>query len=107
MENQENVLVLKKPIMIDGEEVKEINYDFDQLTGKDLENVFKESTKSGYMVSASYELDPVIGGRIFAEAANVAYMDVQRFSLADYGKAASLARDFFMLGLVGNQEESI
>lgn len=48
------------------------------------------------MVSASYELDPVIGGRIFAEAANVAYMDVQRFSLADYGKAASLARDFYV-----------
>ncbi|BCZ48426.1 hypothetical protein psyc5s11_44930 [Clostridium gelidum] len=107
MENKENVLTLKKPIMIDGAETKEINYDFDELTGRDLENVFKESTKSGYMVSASYELDPVIGGRVFAEAANIAYTDVQRFSLADYGKAASLARDFFMLGLVGSQDENI
>ena len=34
MENKETVLVLKKPIMIDGEEVKEITYDFENLTGK-------------------------------------------------------------------------
>lgn len=106
MENKDNVLALKKPIMIDGKETKEITYDFDELTGNNIENVFKESTKSGYMVSASYELDPIIGARMFAEAANIAYMDVQRFSLTDYSKAASLARDFFIQGLAGDQGES-
>ena len=95
MENKENVLVLKKPIMIDGEETKEINYDFQSLTGENLEEVFKEAIKSGHIISASYELDPVIGAMMFAEASNNAYMDIQRLGLADYSKAASLGREYF------------
>lgn len=105
MENKENVLVLKKPIMIDGEETKEINYDFESLTGENLEEVFKEAIKSGHIISASYELDPVIGAMMFAEASNNAYMDVQRFGLADYSKAASLARGYFFKESSDDQNE--
>lgn len=106
MEKQENVLKLKKAVMIDGEEKAEITYDFDSLTGENLENGFKSAIKSGYMVGASYELDPVIGAHMFAEAAGIDYTDVKRFSMADYSKAASIARDFFIKGLGGNLEES-
>lgn len=106
MENEENVLVLKKAILIDGEEKTKIPYDFDNLTGESIENVFKAAIKSGYMVSASYELDPVIGARMFAEASNIDYMDIKRFGVADYSKAASIARDFFIINLGGDQEES-
>lgn len=106
-EEDENIdtLVLSTPIVINGEEVKEIKYDFDKLTGNSIEKVFNEATKSKYIVSSSYELDPVIGARIFAEAAGIEYKYVLKFELYDYAKAASRARDFFMLGLVGNQEE--
>ena len=99
------VLTLKKPILIDGKEAKEIEYDFDNLTGADIEDVFKEATRSNYMVSASYELDPVIGGRMFAKAADIAYSDVQRMKIPDYTQAAALARNFFILGLNGDQED--
>lgn len=103
---EKNILNLKKPVFIDGEEKTKIPYDFDKLSGENIENVFKASTKSGYMVSASYELDPVIGARMFAEAAELDYADVKRFSMSDYSKAASVARDFFIQGLAGNQEEN-
>ncbi|MBN1039022.1 phage tail assembly protein [Clostridium botulinum] len=106
MENQENVLTLKKPIMIDGEEKTIITYNFDELTGENLENGFKSAIKSGYMVGASYELDPVIGAHMFAEAAGIDYTDVKRMGFADYNKAASLARDFFIQNLGGDQEEN-
>ena len=106
-EDDESVLKLSKPVTIKGVEVKEIPYDFESLSGNSIEKVFNEATKSKYVVSSSYELDPIIGARMFAEAANIEYSDVQKFELYDYAKAASCARDFFMLGLVGYQEENI
>lgn len=98
------VLTLKKPILIDGEETKEIKYDFDNLTGADVEEVFKESTRSGYMVSASYELDPIIGGRMFAKAADLDFEDIKRLKVKDYTTAAGIARSFFISDLDGDQE---
>ncbi|NRT90094.1 hypothetical protein [Clostridium beijerinckii] len=103
---KENALILSKPILVKGEEIKEINYDFDNLSGNSIEKVFNEATRSKYVVSSSYELDPIIGARMFAESANMEYIDIKRLSLADYAKAASCARDFFMQGLVGDQEEN-
>ncbi len=100
------VLKLIKPVLISGEEVKEIEYDLDEVTGENLENAFKEVTKSGYIVNASYELDPVVGAHIFAECAGIDYTDVKRFGMADYNRAASVVRDFFIIGLNGAQEES-
>lgn len=99
-------LKLKRPISIDGKETNEIKYDFDKLTGMDIEEVFKEATRSGYMVSASYELDPIIGGRMFAKASDLDFSDVSRLKLKDYTEAANIARAFFIQDSDGNQEES-
>lgn len=99
------VLTLRKSILIDGKEVNEIEYDFDKLTGRDIEEVFKESTRSGYMVSASYELDPVIGGRMFAKASDLDFLDISRLKLKDYTEAANIARAFFIEDSDGNQED--
>lgn len=100
-------LNLKKPLLINGEEIKKIEYDLDEVTGENLENAFKEVTKSGYILNGSYELDPVVGAHIFAECAGIDYTDVKRFSLSDYNRAASLVRNFFIEGLGGDQEENI
>lgn len=99
------VLTLRKAILIDGKEVNKIEYDFDKLTGRDIEEVFKESTRSGYMVSASYELDPVIGGRMFAKASDLDFLDISRLKLKDYTEAANIARAFFIQDSDGNQED--
>ncbi|MBN1048708.1 phage tail assembly protein [Clostridium botulinum] len=98
-------LMLKKTVLIDGNEVKKINYDFDELTGEDIETVFKDAIRSGYMVSSSYELDPVIGGRMFAQAAGLDFNDIKRLKLKDYTEAAGIARAFFITDLDGDQED--
>lgn len=107
MENQEKVLVLKKPIMIDGNEVKEIAYDFESLTGKDVVNAFARSRKNGYVITGPYEMDPILGAYMFAEAAQVDYADIERLGGSDYTKAGSLGRNFFIKDLRGNQAKDI
>lgn len=102
---KENVLILENPIIIKGSEVTEIEYDLDALTGEDTDLVFKEANRSQYIVSSSYELDPVIGARFFAKAAKIEYRDMINMSASDYLAASSIVRNFFIQSLSGDQEE--
>lgn len=103
----DTVLQLKKPVLIDGEERTEIPYDFDNLTGRDVDQVFKSLTKRGYVLTGPYEVDPVVGAAMFAQAAGLDYTDLERFSAKDYAKAGTLGRNFFIIDLNGNQTENI
>lgn len=105
IEVKETVLKLKKSIMIDGEEKKEIKYDFDSLTGKDVDNAFATARKNGYMINGPYEMDPILGGYLFCEAAGIDYSDLERFSAKDFQKAGSLGRNFFILDLEDQVED--
>ena len=100
------VLELKKTIYIDGAEVNKIEYDFGKLKGRDVEEIFKEAISDQYMPSASYELDPVIGARFFAKAADIDYTDVKRMSLADNSHIASISRDFLIESLNEKQKNN-
>lgn len=90
-------LILHKPIDIDGKEVKEIEYDFETVTGTDIEKICKTLTATGYVILAQ-ETDPVLHAHVFAVAAGIDYTDVKRFGLKDFAKATSAVRDFFCLG---------
>lgn len=93
-----DILKLKKPIKIDGEEKAEIEYDFEELTGNDVENVVRELQNSGIMIT-TLEFDTTYHAAIFAKAAGIAYEDVRRFYAKDFTKAATLARNFFLADL--------
>jgi hypothetical protein len=99
MENQ--VLQLTRPIMINGEEVKELKYDFDGMTGRDKVNVGKRIKQDGIPVSVE-ELDTDYHMYLFAGAvtkanADIDISDVMRLSAKDIQKGAALARNFFYL----------
>ena len=76
------VLKLKKPIKIDGEERTEIEYDLESLTGADIQQATREL--SNYHAA------------IFAKASGLMFEDLNRFSAKDYTKATTLVRDFFL-----------
>lgn len=95
------ILKLRKPIMIDGEQVSEISYDLEGLTGNDIDMAIKNMKQKGQMVT-TVELDPTYHAAVFAQAAGLALEDVQRMSAKDYNKAMTLVRDFFL----DNSEES-
>ena len=88
-------LKLKKPIMIDGEERTEIEYDLEALTGEDIQQATKELNKAGVMVT-TIELDSNYHAALFAKSAGLMYQDMNRLSARDYAKATTLVRDFFL-----------
>ena len=65
------VLKLKRPALIDGEEKTEIPYDLEKLTGSDLETALQDMKRNGIQVGA-IEIDPSYHMAIFAQAAGVA-----------------------------------
>ncbi len=99
MENQK--LALRTPIMINGEEVKELKYDFESMTARDKANVGKRIKQDGIPVSVE-ELDTDYHMYLFAGAVVKAnpemdMSDVMRLSAKDVQKGAALARNFFYL----------
>lgn len=94
----DNILKLKKPIKIDGEEVTELKYDFESLTGEDVERAVADLQSGGIMVT-TLEFDTTYHAAIFAKASGIAYEDVKRFSAKDFTRAATLARNFFLADL--------
>lgn len=96
-----NKLILTKPIMINGEEVKELPYDFDSMTAQDKINVGTRIKKAGVPITVE-ELDTDYQFYLFAGAVakadpSIDIEDVLRISARDSQKGAALARNFFYL----------
>lgn len=97
------VLKLSKPIKVNGEEVKELPYDFENMTAKDKIEAGKEMKAAGIPMTVA-EIDSDYHFYLFAKAVNKANSaitteDVMRMSAKDADRAAALARNFFYLGL--------
>ena len=96
-----NTFTLTKPILINGEEKKELKYDFDEFTAQDKLNAGKDYKKAGNVISVQ-ELDADYHLFIFAKAIEKAnpgvdLSDVLRISAKDSARAEKLVRDFFFL----------
>lgn len=88
-------LKLKKPFLLDGEEVETIPYDLDSLTGADIERAISELGKKGIVI-AMVETDQRYHAMLFSIAAGMSYEDVKRLPSKDFTKATTLVRDFFL-----------
>lgn len=85
--------VFKKPTKIDGEEVKEVNYDFSSINGSSIRRAKGELQRRGYTVAVK-ELDECFHAAIFAEASGLTLDNVESFSAVDYMNIADIARGF-------------
>lgn len=93
---------LSRPINVNGEEIKELEYNFEDMTARDKAEATKVYKKAGNVVQVA-ELDPDYHLYLFAAAVkkanpSIEIDDVLRISAKDSGKAEALARDFFFLG---------
>ena len=96
-----HVLTLRKPIMINGNEAKELTYDFENMTARDKLNAGRRIKADGIPVSVE-EIDTDYHMYLFAAAVVKAnpemdISDVLRISAKDIQNGASLARDFFYI----------
>lgn len=89
------ILELKKPTHINGEEVTEISYDLEGLTGRDSAQAIRELAKREIIVSMT-EVDQNYHAAMFAIAAGISIEDVQQLSAKDYQRACIAVRDFFL-----------
>lgn len=94
-------LTLTKPIKINGDEVKELPYDFENMTAKDKLNASRKMKTSGIPNNVE-EFDADYHLYLFAEAvckadSNIDTEDVLRMSAKDASKGAAEARRFFYL----------
>lgn len=99
-EGCENILKLTKPIMIMDEEVRELEYDFEALTAKNMHEVSKELKSKGISVTIP-SLDHDFLTLTFAKAVqkkmkDVFLTDIFRMSAKDLMKATGLARNFLL-----------
>lgn len=92
------ILKLKKPLMVDGEEKNEIEYDLESLTGNEIQQASIELSKKGIMVT-TIELDSNYHAALFAKAAGLMFEDMNRLSAKDYAKATTEVRNFFLADL--------
>ena len=102
------ILKLTKAIKINGNDVKELHYDFENLTAKDKINAGRRMKEVGLPVTIE-ETDPDYHFYLFAEAAgkadpSITTEDVLRISAKDSQKGAALARDFFYLDSEDSEE---
>lgn len=89
-------LKLTRPFKLDGEEVKELPYDLESITGVSVSNAFKNVTADRHLVTMQ-ESDPMFHAAIFAEAANMDFGDVKRLPAKDFMHAGVLVRNFLYI----------
>ena len=90
-----NTLKLTRPVDIDGKKVKEIKYDVEKLTGRDVERAIKDLAQRKIAVAVP-EVDSSLHCQLFAYASGLDYTDIQRLNIVDYVKAIGIIRDFFI-----------
>ncbi|WP_040948475.1 phage tail assembly protein [Gorillibacterium massiliense] len=94
-------LVLNKPILINGEEVRELNCNLEDMTARDKAEATKAFKKAGNMIMVQ-ELDAdyhlyLFAAAVHKENSSIEVDDVLRMSAKDSVKAEALVRDFFFL----------
>lgn len=98
------VLKLKKPLAIDGKDVTELVYDFEQMSMLDTVAVSSSMAMAGATMTTAEELDPTYQAYLFAQAVQVtsqgkiSVADVMRMSALDGKRAVALTRNFFYMG---------
>lgn len=102
MENK-NVLILSKPIKINDKEVKELPYDFENMTAKDKLNASKRMKSDGNPISVE-EIDSdyhlyLFGAAVIKANSEIDFTDIFRMSAKDAREGGRLARDFFYMNL--------
>ena len=100
---ERNILVLKKPLKVDGEELKELPYDFESMTAGNMLRATRDMVAAGFPRASLQEFDADFHLFLFAKAVEIATKekvsvpDVMRLSAADAIKGGTLARNFFFL----------
>lgn len=88
-------MTLLVPVMEDGREIKELNFDFSGLRGRDILEVTDILAGEGNVVM-NHATNTEFLAAIGAKAAGVERETIEKISLADHVKLVNYVRDFFL-----------
>lgn len=95
-----NILVLSKPVEWDGEQVKEIELNFEDLEADDIlssERQFNTEEMKNKTFTAVKETSKSYLAYIVARAAKQPVENIRKLSAKDFSKATVLAQNFLLL----------
>lgn len=96
----DNVYHLKKPVLYNGEEVSELSFDFDKLTGADALNIEEQLASRGKTVYAGAINDAnyliLMAAKACTKPLGADFFN--RISIVDFERIKNRAR-FFLMGL--------
>ena len=103
------VLKLRKPLLVNGEHVKQVPYDFEALTVEDITEADRWRYEDQGMPALFPGIDRATQLNLFARAVEKATTeigkeDLERMGAKDGMRAAALARDFFTAAETGEDE---
>lgn len=88
-------VVLNQAIKIDGKDITELNYNFEDLKADSIQNAIKDFAKEEYMPT-SVEHDIYMHAHLFSQASDIDYQDVKRMGLKDFVKVTNLVKSFLL-----------
>jgi hypothetical protein len=105
------VLVLKNPIKINGEEVKEVKHDFESLSQKEMDEAERRMCGNKQVPVQIEEMNYTWHSYLFAAAAvkvnpETDISDYLRLTGTDAVKARKLGRNFILAAEDGEEENS-
>ena len=91
---------MRKPLLLDGKNVRELPYNFDELTAQDLIDADKDRAEENNSIVYVQTIDITSLLCLFAKAVaykaeNCTMSDIKRLSALDAQAAVALARRFF------------
>lgn len=101
------VLNLSSIVNVDSDDKNAIEFDFDELTGQDIISTVDELRKFKYIITGSYEADPILCAALFAKASKIKIKDVLDLSAKDFLRSSNICRLFFIQSLNGGQASEI
>jgi len=87
----------KKPLMHDGEEINEVSFDFDSLTGLDAIGIEAElALKGKAVVAPEFSTDYLILMAVKVSSPKIGLDAFKRMGMRDYNKIRGVARSFLL-----------
>lgn len=99
MQETDKVYTFVRPVQYEGQEYKEINLDFDRLTGEDVESCLRQYRADQKGSSSMYapETDKAYQAFIVAKAAGVHVGLIRAANAKDYTRLTLRAQNFLLL----------
>lgn len=94
LEDAKNVVTLKRPLVLDGEEIEKLTLNFDKMTGADILQIDKELRMEGLYFDNLWNQQVIL--KLASRGTGIIADDLLSLHPGDYLELAMRTRNFFL-----------